>query len=80
LASYLNVFKHCIDIYFSQVTEVDYEFWAVAFHNNKNETIFRKDADADEIIPDPFIVIVVPSTLTPPSTEVDADGKVYDAA
>ena len=49
LASYLNVFKHCIDIYFSQVTEVDYEFWAVAFHNNKDETIFRKDADADEI-------------------------------
>jgi hypothetical protein len=31
------------------VTEVDYEFWAVAFHNNKDETIFRKDADADEI-------------------------------
>ena len=47
--SFSRVFKHCIDIGFSQVPEPDYEFWVVAFHNEKDETIFRKDADAGEI-------------------------------
>lgn len=47
--SFATIFKHCIDIGFSQVPEKDYEFWAVAFHNDDNETIFRKDADKNEI-------------------------------
>jgi hypothetical protein len=47
--SFLSIFKHCIDIGFSSVPENDYEFWAVAFHDDKDETIFRKDADANEI-------------------------------
>jgi glycosyltransferase involved in cell wall biosynthesis len=47
--SFLKIFKHCIDIGFSSVPENDYEFWAVAFHDEKDETIFRKDADANEI-------------------------------
>jgi glycosyltransferase involved in cell wall biosynthesis len=49
LASYASIFKHCIDIGFTQVPEKDYEFWVVAFHNEKDETIFRKDADINEI-------------------------------
>jgi hypothetical protein len=47
--SFLKIFKHCIDVGFSSVPENDYEFWAVAFHDDNDETIFRKDADANEI-------------------------------
>ena len=48
-SSFASIFKHCIDIGFTQVPEKDYEFWVVAFHNEKDETIFRKDADINEI-------------------------------
>lgn len=47
--SFSQIFKHCIDIQYSQVPEDDYDFWVVAFHDEKDETIFRKDADANEI-------------------------------
>lgn len=47
--SFLSIFKHCIDIYYHSVAETDYEFWVVAFHNEKDETIYRKDADKNEI-------------------------------
>jgi glycosyltransferase involved in cell wall biosynthesis len=47
--SFLSIFKHCIDIGFSSVPENDYEFWAVAFHDEKDETIYRQDADKNEI-------------------------------
>ena len=43
------IFKHCIDIVYSQVPEQDYDFWVVAFHDENDETIFRKDADKSEI-------------------------------
>ena len=49
LSSYATIFKHCIDIGFSQVPEKDYDFWVVAFHGENDETIFRKDADINEI-------------------------------
>jgi hypothetical protein len=47
--SLLMIFKHCIDISFSSVPLDDYDFWAVAFENEVGETIYRQDADADEI-------------------------------
>jgi len=49
LNSFATIFKHCIDIHFSSVPENDYDFWVVAFHNESDETIFRKDADKNEI-------------------------------
>jgi glycosyltransferase involved in cell wall biosynthesis len=49
MASYASIFKHCIDVGFTQVPEKDYEFWVVAFHDENDETIFRKDADLNEI-------------------------------
>ena len=49
LKSFASIFKHCIDIGFHQVPEKDYDFWVVAFHDEKDETIFRKDADKSEI-------------------------------
>ena len=48
--SFASIFKHCIDIGYSQVPETDYDFWAVAFHDETDETIYRKDADANEIV------------------------------
>ena len=47
--SFLSIFKHCIDIRFSQVPETDYDFWVVAFHNEKDDTLYRRDADVGEI-------------------------------
>jgi glycosyltransferase involved in cell wall biosynthesis len=49
MSSFASIFKHCIDIGYSQVPEDDYDFWAVAFHGEDDETIFRKDADSSEI-------------------------------
>ena len=46
--SFTSVFKHCIDVQYSQVPESDYDFWVVAFENDKGETVFRKDADKNE--------------------------------
>jgi len=45
----LHIFKHCIDIGYSQVPENDYDFWVVAFHDKDDNTIYRQDADIDEI-------------------------------
>jgi hypothetical protein len=50
LNSFSRIFKHCIDIQYSQVTENDYDFWVVAFHDENDNTIHRKDADKDEIV------------------------------
>ena len=47
--SFCMIFKHCIDVSYDQVPETDYEFWVVAFHNDKDDTLFRKDADKNEI-------------------------------
>lgn len=47
--SFLSIFKHCIDIGFDKVPETDYEFWVVAFHNENDETVYRQDADVNEI-------------------------------
>jgi glycosyltransferase involved in cell wall biosynthesis len=48
--SFATIFKHCIDINLNSVPETDYDFWVVAFHNAKDETIHRQDADANEIL------------------------------
>ena len=45
----LKIFKHCIDIQYSQVPENDYDFWAVAFKDSNGNDLYRKDADANEI-------------------------------
>jgi hypothetical protein len=46
---FAKVFKHCIDIGYSQVPEQDYDFWVVAFHGPNDETLYRKDSDKNEI-------------------------------
>jgi hypothetical protein len=48
--SFLNIFKHCIDIGYTQVPYDDYTFWAIIFQDNDNNDIYRKDAEPSEII------------------------------
>jgi glycosyltransferase involved in cell wall biosynthesis len=47
--SFSTIFKHCIDVNYNSVPETDYEYWVVAFHNDKDETLYRRDADINEI-------------------------------
>ncbi len=48
-ASFLRIFKHCIDVHKGSLPEKDYDFWAVAFHNSDGVTLHRKDIGEDEI-------------------------------
>lgn len=48
-ASFLKIFKHCIDIRYEQVPEKDYDFWCVAFKDKSGKDIYRQDADKSEI-------------------------------
>jgi hypothetical protein len=47
--SFSSIFKHCIDLDLKQVPETDYDFWVVAFHDKDHNTLFRQDADVNEI-------------------------------
>jgi hypothetical protein len=47
--SFSTIFKHCIDVNYNSVPENDYEFWVVAFHGENDETLYRRDADINEI-------------------------------
>ena len=47
--SFLQIFKHCIDLPLNKIPEGDYEFFVVAFHDKKDETLYRRDAQPDEI-------------------------------
>ena len=47
--SFLNIFKHCIDIGYSQVPENDYDFWAVIFKDENDNDLNRRDAVPEEI-------------------------------
>ncbi len=47
--SFLQRFKHCIDLGFDSVPYDDYEFWAVIFEDKDGNLISRKDADKEEI-------------------------------
>ena len=49
LESFASIFKHCIDVNYNQVPEKDYDFWVVAFHDENDETINRRDSDSNEI-------------------------------
>lgn len=42
-ASFLSIFKHCIDLQTEQFTEDDYDFWCVAFEREDGTSLYRKD-------------------------------------
>ena len=47
--SFLNHFRHCIDIGYDSVPLDDYTCWAVAFEDIDGNEIYRKDATVEEI-------------------------------
>ena len=47
--SFMSIFKHCIDVYKHQVPLTDYDFWVVSFEDENGETIYRGDADKNEV-------------------------------
>ena len=47
--SFATIFKHCIDVSYDSVPEDDYDFWAVAFHDENDNTMYRLDATKEEI-------------------------------
>jgi hypothetical protein len=47
--SFLKIFKHCIDVHKSAVTENDYDFWAVIFEDEEGKTLHRQDMNEEEI-------------------------------
>ena len=47
--SLLHIFKHCIDLGFNQMPHDDYDFWCVAFKDEKGQDMYRQDADREEI-------------------------------
>lgn len=49
LKSFLVSKRYRIRINSSDIKEKDYDFWVVAFHDEKDKTIFREDATKDEI-------------------------------
>ena len=48
-ASFLQRFKHCIDLGYDSVPYDDYEFWAVIFEDKDGNSLYRRDADPEEI-------------------------------
>lgn len=47
--SFLSIFKHCIDIGFTQIPLNDYDIFAVAFEDAEGNEIHRQDANVEEI-------------------------------
>jgi len=47
--SFLQIFKHCIDLPLDKIPYGDYEFFVVAFHDKNDNTLHRRDAQPDEI-------------------------------
>ena len=47
--SFLQIFKHCIDVNKAEFNETDYDFWAVIFEDSDGSALNRKDVTKDEI-------------------------------
>ena len=47
--SFVNRFKHCIDVWKQSFDDADHDFWVVAFEDEAGNTIDRQDANRDEI-------------------------------
>jgi len=43
------LFKHCIDVGYDKVPHDDYDFWCVAFKDEKGNEMYRQDVDENEI-------------------------------
>lgn len=48
-ASFVHIFKHCLDVYHKQLPETDYECLVIAFFDKENNEIYREDMSSDQI-------------------------------
>jgi len=49
LNSFTKNFTHCINLDFNEFKENDYDFWAITFHDENGNEIYRKDCTEQEI-------------------------------
>lgn len=49
LNSFTKNFTHCINLDFNEFKEEDYDFWAITFHDENGNEIYRKDCTEQEI-------------------------------
>jgi glycosyltransferase involved in cell wall biosynthesis len=49
LNSFTKNFTHCINLDFNEFKEDDYDFWAITFHDENGNEIYRKDCTEQEI-------------------------------
>ena len=47
--SFLKTFEYVINLNKEDLTENDYDFWAITFHDETDREMYRKDADYNEI-------------------------------
>ena len=47
--SFVNIFRHCIDVYQDSIPDEDWEHWAVIFEDAEGNVTYRLDADRNEI-------------------------------
>lgn len=47
--SFLQIFKHCIDLHKDQFKENDYDFWAVIFEDELNTPLHRQDMTQGDV-------------------------------
>lgn len=49
LNSFTKNFTHCINLDFNEFKEEDYDFWAITFHDENGNEVYRKDCTEQEI-------------------------------
>lgn len=47
--SFINVFRHCLDVHVSSIPDKDWDYWAVIFEMDDGTATFRKDVDREEM-------------------------------
>jgi len=47
--SFMQIFKHCIDLYAPPLRDKKYDFWAVIFEDENGKEIFREDLDGNQV-------------------------------
>lgn len=47
--SYINIFRHCIDLWKGSVEDKDWDGWVIAFEDEEGNTINRQDASREEV-------------------------------
>lgn len=47
--SYVNIFKHCIDVYKEAIPDKPWDYWAIIFEREDGTPLHRQDADINEI-------------------------------